>query len=134
MTFALFLSLVVGSMTLHEYAHAFVADRYGDKTPRRYGRLTLNPFAHLRYFARGLAPLPMFEPMPMDRERLGDYRFGLAIVAGPLTNLALAALGVLYGWRPLFDVNIILFVVNLMPVPPLDGWQLLRLAIAKANR
>ncbi len=154
--FALYLLVaLVPSLALHEYAHALVADRLGDPSPRRWGRLTLNPRPLVDPFGSVILPglilvlvasgaaslLPIFayaKPMPLDPSYLRNRRRDemLVTLAGPTTNLALAAVaGVVlrvgvtgeaanfaYAW---LVVNVFMFVLQLMPVPGLDGARIL---------
>lgn len=134
----------------HEFAHAIVADRLGDPTPRSFGRITPNPFVHLSLM--GLAFLFLigfgWAVTPVNPNRLrGNPRRSMAIVAvaGPLANLAMAILFALpirfdlvspaYGdvlptiWQILevgLSINLLLFVFNLLPIPPLDGFTILQ--------
>lgn len=132
------------TMSFHEYAHARVADRLGDPTPRYSGRLTLNPLAHidpigmlmLWFFRFGWA-----KAVQVNVLRLRDRRKGLMMVAaaGPLTNLLLAfvtlfllRVAFLAGLRDVGDFlnvllwyNLLVAVFNLIPVPPLDGSKVL---------
>ncbi len=144
-------ALVVG-FTLHEYAHAWVAVRLGDPTPKWQGRLTLNPLKHLDPIGTllvfvafvGWAKPVVWNPgyLRVSR-RLGTI---LVAAAGPFANLLLAlvgaillralvpllhptSLGIISG---LLDVlvtfvvfNVLLFVFNLVPLPPLDGFAVL---------
>lgn len=148
------ITLVV-ALSLHELAHALAADSLGDPTPRRMGRITLNPLAHLDPFGAlmfvvvgfGWARPVLTNPYNF---RTGP-RAGMALVAsaGPLMNLALAVLaalplrfgllgsggaGALGGILPdpayllsvfLFS-NVALAVFNLLPIGPLDGLKVLR--------
>jgi len=130
----------------HEAAHAYAADRLGDPTARRLGRLTLNPLVHLDPL--GTLLLLLFgigwaRPVPVDPLNFrGDWRRGLLVVAaaGPLANVVLAflfGLPVKLGLArdpadPLVEllvtlvrINAILAVFNLLPVPPLDGSKIL---------
>ena len=128
----------------HEFAHASAADRLGDPTPRRAGRLTLNPLAHLDPLGTILLVLTGFgwaKPVPIDPGNFPDWRRGLITVAaaGPIANVVLA---ILFGLpfklglvavgsplaRPLFVIvfiNAVLAVFNLIPVPPLDGSKIM---------
>jgi Zn-dependent protease len=147
-------ALLVG-LVLHEYAHAFVAIRLGDPTPRMSGRMTLNPkplvdpFGTLILpgilllpvlFGRSLFPIFAYaKPMPLNpwNLRRGDRDVTLVALAGPLMNLALAfVLGALSrvteGAGELFEVvvrslqvNVILAVLNVIPIPPLDGSRII---------
>lgn len=154
--FAAFLLVtLVPSLLLHEYAHALVADRLGDPTPRRWGRLGLDPRPLVDPFGTLILPglilvlvasgnvclLPIFayaKPLPLDPYHLRDPRRGpmLVTLAGPAANLALAVLaglllrGGVSGVLGLlvyaaFLVNVYLFVFQLMPIPGLDGARLL---------
>ena len=136
----------------HEFAHALVADRLGDDTPRRFGRMTLNPFVHLDVFGTILLLLVGFgwASTPVNPNNLrGNPRTAHAIVAvaGPIANVIMA---VLWGLPVLFGlvepslpaegaflptayqlcrigvlINLVLFAFNLMPIPPLDGFTIL---------
>jgi len=134
------LALVVAA-TVHEFAHAYVADRLGDPTPRSRGRLTLNPLAHLDLIGSLMILLFRFgwaRPVEIDPTRFRDWRRGMILVAaaGPLANVTLLfVLGVPYkaglmdpGATALdrlllttIQINAMLAVFNLIPVPPLDG-------------
>lgn len=144
-------SLIVGLPALllaisgHEYAHALVADRLGDPTPRRMGRLTLNPLAHLDpvgILCLWLLRFGWARPVQVNPYFFrGNRSTGLLLVAlaGPFANLAMAWLGMAaakglgYGLGPmgylLLEVfvryNVGLAVFNLLPVPPLDGWRVM---------
>jgi Zn-dependent protease len=136
----------------HELAHAVAATRMGDPTPRLAGRLTLNPFKHLSAFGSLLFLLAGigWASTPINPAYFGENvrrKMGLVAVVGPLTNLALACLGIvpfyLFGWLPtltlasqylptpayfftLFVVlNLLLAFFNLIPIAPLDGAQVL---------
>ncbi|HSM55657.1 MAG TPA: site-2 protease family protein [Candidatus Sulfomarinibacteraceae bacterium] len=138
----------------HEFAHAIVADRMGDHTPRSYGRITLNPFVHLDMFGMLMLLLAGFgwATTPVNPNNLrGNPRTSMAIVAiaGPLANLLMAIIwavpirsGLLtpafaprevsFALPTLFQlcyigvqINLLLFAFNLMPIPPLDGFTIL---------
>ncbi|RMG89734.1 MAG: site-2 protease family protein [Chloroflexi bacterium] len=147
------LIVLLVAFTIHELAHAITADYLGDPTPRRMGRITLNPIAHLDPFGSlmllisgfGWAKPVMVQPLNLR----GNPRTSMAIVAaaGPLSNLLLAILfavpvrmgliGLSFGNpRGLFPsleglvfefiwINLILLFFNLIPVPPLDGYRIL---------
>jgi len=137
-------ALVVAA-TIHEFAHAYVADRLGDPTPRAQGRLTLNPLAHLDPLGSILILLAGFgwaKPVQINPMHFRDWRRDTIIVAaaGPLANITLLfALGVPYKLGLLdfggstadrllvtvIQINAMLAVFNLIPVPPLDGSKIL---------
>jgi Zn-dependent protease len=134
----------------HEYAHAIVADRLGDPTPRAYGRMSPNPIRHLNAFGLIMLFLLGFgwATTPVNPNQLrGNPRKSMMIVAiaGPLANLAMATLFAIPIRLGLFDpafseellptafqvcwtgvqINLLLFAFNLLPVPPLDGFTIL---------
>lgn len=133
------------ALTVHEYAHARAAVSLGDPTPRYAGRLTLNPIPHLDPI--GLIMLWLFsfgwaKPVPINPFNLSNGRWGIMTVslAGPGANLIMAFISALVfsivaklhiGNPEIFKViqwtytyNLILAVFNLIPVPPLDGSQI----------
>lgn len=107
---ALNLVPMVLSLSVHEFAHAWVADRMGDDTPRRQGRLTLSPMAHYDVFGTFIVPIAAtvfggyafigwarpVEVSPIHLTRKLSMRAGMAVVAiaGPLSNLVLAVLSI----------------------------------------
>ena len=145
------LPIVLVSLTIHEYAHAWMAYKYGDDTAKNLGRLTLNPLAHISLFGTIILPLLVkfgwAKPIPVNFSILTKKQiFGVA-AAGPLANIMLALILTVafhlfrLGKLPLLSdfvllaiiINIILALFNLIPVPPLDGSRLVY-ALLKSPR
>ncbi len=143
------------ALSLHEFAHAWMASKCGDNTAARMGRLTLNPMAHLDIMGSLMILFVGFgwaKPVPVDSRNLGDPRKDMMKVAaaGPLSNLLLAMLAGM-AWRLLgginflldtnfpvlifyfTQINIALAVFNLIPVSPLDGSQIFSGYLMKTN-
>lgn len=141
------ISIVIG-LSVHEAMHAFTAHWLGDTTAQEEGRLSLNPLRHIDPFTTVLLPIitliifkiPILaaKPVPFNPERVKYEEFGSAMIAaaGPLTNLALAvaaapllnfvALGPFAEFLIIFiQLNVVLFIFNILPIPPLDGSRVL---------
>lgn len=145
---------VIFAITLHEVAHGLVAKWLGDNTAARLGRLSLNPTHHIDLFGTILIPGVLLllggfifgwaKPVPVDFDRLRNPKRDMALVAvaGPLANLLMAiawalilrfASGMEVGYiqKPLelmsvagISINAVLMVLNLLPLPPLDGGRI----------
>ena len=135
-------ALVVG-ITFHEFSHAFIADHLGDHRPRALGRVTLNPMAHIDPVGALVFVLAGFgwgRPVPVNVYALRPGRIGMAIVAagGPVANVIVAVVAaVLYRVLDMAGVeglalevgrwivffNLLLALFNLIPIPPLDGYN-----------
>jgi Zn-dependent protease len=138
------------AIDIHELAHALVADRLGDNTPRRLGEISLNPFTHMDQVGIVLLLLTSISSYGFTYGRThvtpSSLKYGpqrghaLVAIAGPLSNLVLAILGILAlkihlagglvndQWTAFLwlwtQLNVLLFIINLIPIPPLDGFTI----------
>ena len=147
------------SFALHEFAHAWTATKFGDDTPRLYGRLTLNPIAHLDFLGSLMLIFAGFgwaKPVPINPRKIQQHSpAALMFVAlsGPISNFLLAILAAIplrFGWvvpaAPIVDIfptpyqfllyflltNLGLMLFNLIPLPPLDGEEILEFLLPPA--
>ncbi len=153
-SFLIFLPVFFLSIAVHEFSHALMANKFGDDTAKKLGRLTLNPIKHidligsvimpLASFASGFALIGWAKPIPVNRNNFRNSLKDDLLVsfAGPLSNLILSVLlfilfiisenwlGVQNSiintvlWYGVF-LNVFLFAFNLLPIPPLDGSHIL---------
>ena len=148
--------VVFCTLPIHEFAHAFVADRLGDDTARLKGRLTINPLAHIDPLGAVMIFLVGFgyaKPVPVNPRRFKNPRGGMALtaLAGPTSNLLMAfffmilanlcniaylktngatvAYVATYFFYFAATVNVSLAIFNLLPIPPLDGSRIASLLI-----
>ena len=151
--------VLVASLSVHEWAHAITADKLGDPLPRSEGRVTLNPLSHIDPVGTFLIPLmviflspgfavfgwgkPVRVSLPNEKTRVRDDL--LVTAAGPASNLCIAlataciaglVLGIGTGSeqfillvKKVIFLNCVLFIFNLIPVPPLDGSHFLKHAV-----
>ena len=151
MTKILTLPGIILGLSLHEFAHAWMSNKLGDPTPKRQGRLTINPLAHIDWIGFlalllvgfGWGKPVMIDPSYYKNRRTGEFLTG---IAGVTMNLIIAVLlsfptkalisayyssgsplleNVLYIFYYAVMINVVLMIFNLIPVPPLDGWGIL---------
>jgi len=134
--FALYLGALLIAISIHEFSHAFVADKLGDPTPSVQGRVTLNPRAHIDLM--GILFIFMFgfgwgRPVQFDPYNLKNPRRDAALisVAGPISNFLLAIiLAAILKFTAVpfliifIQLNVMLGVFNLLPIHPLDGFKI----------
>jgi Zn-dependent protease len=136
---------MLAGITTHEFSHALVADLLGDHRPRALGRVSLNPLRHLDPLGTALLVLVGIgwgKPVPVNVAALRPGRAGMAFVAGagPVANVVVAlVLALIYRASDLAGtggavlqlvyvatvVNLLLAILNLIPIPPLDGFAVL---------
>lgn len=146
----LLVPVLIFSLCFHEFAHAWVAYKLGDPTAKQSGRLTLNPLAHLDPMGSLMILIIGFgyaKPVPVDARYLKNPRTDMMKVAfaGPAANLLLAFVGgtiirahivggslilMLYLFT---QINIMLAVFNMIPIPPLDGSQIFSGLMVRKN-
>ncbi len=137
----LLIPVLLFALVFHEFSHGWVANKLGDPTAKYSGRLTLNPMAHLDLFGSLMILFVGFgwaKPVPVDSRYLANPRTDMMKIAfaGPASNLLLAFIagslirltgnmGVLSSMLIMFvQINIMLAVFNMIPIPPLDGSQI----------
>jgi len=150
---AIFALPVIFAITVHEAAHGYAAKHFGDMTAFKAGRITLNPLKHIDLFGTIILPALTImlggvlfgwaKPVPVDFRRLNNPKKDMLWVAaaGPASNFAMAifwalvmkfsvsapeafALPMLLMAKAGVTINIVLMVLNLLPLPPLDGGRI----------
>jgi Zn-dependent protease len=140
---------VITAVTLHEVAHGWMAYTQGDRTAWDAGRLTLNPIEHMDIVGSLLVPMltgvllgipfGWAKPVPVDYGRLDARQGALVAAAGPLANLGMACVWAVLGMcadaaqnngleamcSAGVVLNVAMFVLNMLPIKPLDGWRML---------
>ncbi|MDR1194853.1 MAG: site-2 protease family protein [Endomicrobium sp.] len=154
MGIVIYVAVLLFSVIMHEFAHAYAAYLRGDDTAKFAGRLTLNPIVHIELFGSIILPVSLMllhapilfgwaKPVPVNYAKLRNLKTDIALVsfAGPAANIAIAifaGIGIrIIHMFPAFEqgsggavasvfyvmvvVNAVLLVINLVPIPPLDG-------------
>src|SRR5262245_9875532 len=149
--YATIVFVLVASIVLHELGHALVASWEGDPTPKIRGHLTWNPVVHMGWLSLALIAIVGigWGQTPVTRSMFRHRRWGAVLVAaaGPAVNLFLAAVGALVltllvaasvpldgriaeFWFVVLRFNLLLFLFNMIPIPPLDGFSVADRAFA----
>ncbi|WP_454192141.1 site-2 protease family protein [Paenibacillus sp. Marseille-Q7038] len=158
-----FILTIIIAFTVHEFSHAYFANKFGDPTARLLGRMTLNPAVHFDLFGLLLLVIAGFgwaRPIPVNRDNFEKRRMMSVVVsaAGPLSNLLLAVLGtityallvqlgvmesienqrIVFAISTFFSIfnvtNFFLFFFNLIPLPPLDGYRIVEELVSPSAR
>ncbi len=146
----LLIPVLLFALVFHEFSHGWVANKLGDPTAKYSGRLTLNPIAHLDMMGSLMILFVGFgwaKPVPVDSRYLANPRTDMMKIAfaGPASNLLLAFiagtfirftgnLGPLSSMLMMFtQINIMLAVFNMIPIPPLDGSQIFSGLMVRKN-
>jgi len=151
------LVILLFSVIIHEVSHGLVAEKLGDPTARRRGRITLNPIPHIDLVGSIILPamavllhfplLGWAKPVPIDIRQFRDPMrdFAITALAGPVSNLAQVmvysvifhvsmslgwAFVAFIGWWGIY-INLLLALFNLLPIPPLDGSRLIAAAMPR---
>lgn len=148
--FIFIIAILLLSISFHEYSHGFAATILGDPTPRLSGRLTLNPFAHIDILGTFIVPILLFvlsagafsfgyaKPVPVNPYHFRNPKKDILWVglAGPAVNFIIALVLIVilkftnYSFMPEvlvsgIIINLVIGILNLVPIPPLDGSKIL---------
>ncbi|MCP4147206.1 MAG: site-2 protease family protein [bacterium] len=156
--FVIMAVVLIISVSIHEAAHGWMAEKFGDPTARNLGRITLNPIPHIDIVGSIVVPLICYfaggilfgwaKPVPINPYNLRDRKRAniMISIAGPVSNILLAVTGIvgllllkhlgialatsliviiIKIFKFLVVINVILTVLNLLPIPPLDGSHIL---------
>lgn len=147
-----YLLALIMILTVHEWAHAWVAMRLGDPTAQRAGRVSLNPLRHLDFLGTlmlFIAGIGWGKPVPVNPRNFKKPALheALTAAAGPVANLALAiVVAIPFSYLPevgfeglksffgaVMDLSLVLFLFNMLPFPPLDGSKFLMIFAGEAR-
>lgn len=147
--FAGFIIGILSAITIHESAHAWVAYKLGDSTAKMAGRISANPFRHLDLFGTIMLLLAGFgwgKPVPVNIGNLKSKWDEVKIAyAGATSNLLLAVfLALIVRFIPIplilaqviviiIQINLVLMIFNILPIPPLDGSKILKIILPPAS-
>lgn len=151
------LIVIFAILPIHECAHAWAADKLGDPTAKRLGRLTVNPLVHIDWIGAAcllVAGMGWAKPVPINPMYFRNRKYGMALsaLAGPVANLVMGAVvtvlykllaysAIAFGWSGtpvtvlltvllfIAQISVLLAVFNLLPIPPLDGSRILLLVL-----
>ena len=144
--FIAFITALILAITVHEFAHAWMANRLGDPTAKNLGRLSMNPLVHLDPMGTIFLLLVGFgwgKPVPINDSNLKNPKLDEIKIslAGPFSNLVMATIfGLIIRFVPMssdainffviiITINLVLMVFNLLPIPPLDGSHILKIFV-----
>ncbi|MCM8826131.1 MAG: site-2 protease family protein [Candidatus Omnitrophica bacterium] len=158
MSIIIYIFIIFLSIVIHEYAHGWIAYKLGDPTPKIFNRLTLNPLKHIDMIGTILLPVTLFilsrgsfafgyaKPVPINPYNFRNPKKDIMWVglAGPLSNLLITLILSLIIKFNLPDflveafelgitINLILFIFNIIPLPPLDGSKIVASFLSYKN-